>query len=70
MAKRDALNWSEEVFVIIKIKNTAPWTYVIKDLNGEEIAGIFYKKELQRTNQKEFRIKKVIKRKENKLHVK
>ena len=70
MAKRDALNWSEEVFVIIKIKNTAPWTYVIKDLNSEEIAGIFYKKELQRTNQKEFRIKKVIKRKENKLHVK
>ena len=70
MAKRDALNWSEEVFVIIKIKNTAPWTYVIKDLNGEEIAGIFYKKELQRTNQKEFRIQKVIKRKENKLHVK
>ena len=70
MAKRDALNWSEEVFVIIKIKNTVPWTYVINDLNGEEIAGIFYKKELQRTNQKEFRIEKVIKRKENKLHVK
>ena len=70
MAKRDALNWSEEVFVIIKIKNTVHWTYVINDLNGEEIAGIFYKKELQRTNQKEFRIEKVIKRKENKLHVK
>ena len=70
MAKRDALNWSEEVFVIIKIKNTVPWTYVINDLNGEEIAGIFYKKELQRTNQKEFRIEKVIKRKANKLHVK
>ena len=70
MAKRDALNWSEEVFVINKIKNTVPWTYVINDLNGEEIAGIFYKKELQRTNQKEFRIEKVIKRKENKLHVK
>ena len=70
MAKRDALNWSEEVFVIIKIKNTVPWTYVINDLNGEEIAGIFYKKELHRTNQKEFSIEKVIKRKENKLHVK
>ena len=30
-------NWSEEVFVIKKIKNTVPWTYVIDDLNGEEI---------------------------------
>ena len=30
-------NWSEEVFVISKIKNTIPWTYVINDPNGEEI---------------------------------
>ena len=35
-------NWSEEVFVIDKIKNTVPWTYVINDLNGEEITGTFY----------------------------
>ena len=34
-------NWSEEVFVIKKVKNTAPWTYVINDLNGEEIIGTF-----------------------------
>ena len=27
-------NWSEEVFVIKKVKNTVPWTYVINDLNG------------------------------------
>ena len=33
-------NWSEEVFVIKKVKNTVPWTYVINDLNGEEITGI------------------------------
>ena len=46
-------NWSEEVFIISKIKNTVPWTYVINDLNGEEIIGKFYKKELQKTNQKE-----------------
>ena len=31
------LNWSEEVVVISKIKNTVPWTYVINDLNGEKI---------------------------------
>ena len=44
-------NWSEEVFVIKKVKNTIPWTYVINDLNGEEIIGTFYEKELQKTNQ-------------------
>ena len=58
-------NWSEEVFVIKEVKNTVPWTYVINDLNGEEIIGTFYEKELQKTNQEEFRIEKVIKRKGN-----
>ena len=63
-------NWSEEIFVIKKIKNTVPWTYVINDLNGEEMIGTFYEKELQKTNQEEFRIEKVIKKKGSKLHVK
>ena len=63
-------NQSEEVFVINKIKNTVPWTYVINDLNGEEIIGTFYEKELQKTNQKEFRIEKVLKKKDDKLYVK
>ena len=63
-------NWSEEVFIISKIKNTVSWTYVINDLNGEEIIGIFYEKELQETNQKEFRIEKVLKKKGDKLYVK
>ena len=63
-------NWSEEVFVIKKVKNTVPWTYVINDLNGEEINGTFYEKELQKTNQEEFRIEKVIKRKVDKVYVK
>ena len=51
-AKGYAPNWSEEVFIIIKIKNTVRWTYVINDLNGKEITGTFYEKELQKTNQK------------------
>ena len=55
-AKGYTPNWSEEVFVIKKVKNTVPWTYVINDLNGEEIIGTFYEKELQKTNQQEFRI--------------
>ena len=64
-------NWSEEVFIGSKIKNTVPpWTYVINDFNGEEIIGTFYEKELQKTNQKEFRIEKVLKKKGDKLYVK
>ena len=64
------LNWSEEVFVIKKVENTVPWTYVISDIKGEEIVGIFYKKQSQKTNRKELRIEKVIKRKGDKLYVK
>ena len=60
-------NWSQEVFIINKIKNTVPWTY---DLNDEEIIGKFYEKELQKTNQKELRIEKVLKKNGDKLYVK
>ena len=60
-AKGYTPNWSEEVFVIKKVKNTVPWTYVINDLNGEEIMETFYEKELQKTSQEEFRIENVIK---------
>ena len=45
-AKGYTPNWSEEVFLIKKVKNTVPWTYVINDLNGEEIVGTFYENEL------------------------
>ena len=66
LAKGYTSNCSEEVFVIKKVKNTVPWTYVIKDLNGEVIIGTFYEKELQKRNQQVFRIEKGIKkRKEN-----
>ena len=69
-AKGYTPNSSEEVFVIKKVKNTVPWTYVINDLKGEEIIGTFYEKELKKTNQNEFRIEKAIKRKGDKLYVK
>ena len=52
------------------VKNTVPWTYVISDLNGEETVGSFYEKKLQKTNQKEFRIERILKTKGNKLYVK
>ena len=69
-AKGYVPNWSEEVFVVKKIKNTVPWTYEINDLNGEKIIGSFYEKELQKTDQEEFRIEKVIKGKGDKIYVK
>ena len=45
-------------------------TYVISDFNGKEMVGTFYEKELQKTNQTEFRVEKVIKGKDDKLYVK
>ena len=69
-AKGYTSNWSEEVSVIKKVKNTVPWTYVIFFLNGEEIDRTFFVHKLQKTNQEEFRIEKVIKRKGDKLYVK
>ena len=69
-AKGYTPNWSEEVFVVNKIQNTVPWTYLINDLNCEKIKGSFYEKELQETDQKEFRIGKVTKKKGDKLYVK
>ena len=60
-AKDYTPNWSEEIFVIKEIKNTVPWTYVINDLNGDEIIGTFYEKELQKIDQQEFRIEKAVK---------
>ena len=63
-------NWSEEIFIIKKIKNTVPWTYILNDPNGEEIIGTFYENELQKTKQNEFRTEKVIKKKSDKLYVK
>ena len=48
-----APNWSEEVFVVIKIKNTLRWTYGVSDLNGEEITRSFYEKGLQKTSQEQ-----------------
>ena len=54
-AKGYSPNWCEKVFVVSKTENTVPWTYIINYLNGEEIIGTFCEKELQKTNQKEFR---------------
>ena len=48
-AKGYIQNWSEEVFIVSKTKNTVSWTYVISDLNGEPIGESFYEEELQKS---------------------
>ena len=69
-AKGCVPSWSEAVYVTKKIKNTVPRKYLIESLNGEEVIGTFYKKELQKANKKGFRMEKIIKRKGNELCVK
>ena len=63
-------NWTEEVFVISEIRPTDPITYKIKDLNGEEIGGTFYREELHETDQTIFRIERVIRKTKDKALVK
>ena len=48
-AKGYTPNWSKEIFIAHKINDTVPYTYNIKDLNGEKIIGSFYDKELQKS---------------------
>ena len=60
----------KKFFLLKKNKNTVPWTYFINDLHDEEITGTFYEKELQKIDQQEFRIAKVIKKKGDKLYIK
>ena len=56
-AKDYVPSWSKEVFVIKKVRNTVPWTYVISDLKGEEIVEMFYEKELQKKIKKSLELK-------------
>ena len=69
MAKDYASNWSEEVFVIKKIENTVPWTYITKDVNDEESFGMFYEKYFQKKIKQNLKLKKYL-RKCDMLYVK
>ena len=69
-AKGYAPNWSEEAFVVSKIKNTVRWTYVVSDLNGEEISGSFCENELQKLVKENLEYKKYLKKKGDKVYVK
>ena len=68
-AKSYVPNWSEDIYVILKVKNSVPWTYVISDFKSEKSVGMLPKKEVQNTNQKESRVSKVIKRNGDNLYL-
>ena len=65
----DILLIGQKKFLLL-IKLKIQLCYVINYLNGEEINGSFYEKELQKINQKDFRIQKILKKKGDKLYVK
>ena len=60
----------EEIFIISEVLNSNPYTYKIRDLQGEEIVGSFYEQELLKTNQTKFRIEKVIRKNKKQALVK
>ena len=57
-AKGYVPNWSQEVFVIIKVRDTVPWTYPISNLRGEEMIGTSHIKGLQKRTKKSLELKK------------
>ena len=67
---KDILQIGQKKFLLLIKLKTVTWIYAISDLNGEEITGSFYEKELQKTSQEKFKIEKVLKRKGDKLYVK
>ena len=56
--------------MITKVKNKVSWTYITSDLNREEIVGMFSKENCKKQIKREFRVRKKIKRGDNKLYVK
>ena len=70
MAKKFTSKCTVKDFVINKVENTVPWTYVIEDLHTEKKCWNILLKELQKANQTEFRVEKVIKRKNDILYKK
>lgn len=64
-------NWSNEIFIIAKVQNTNPVTYLLKDLEGEDISGGFYELELQKVKHPDvYLVDKVLRKKGNKVYVK
>ena len=59
-------NFTEELFKVIKVRDTNPVTYKLDDLEGESVIGTFYEQELQKSDQNVFFIEKILKRRVHK----
>ena len=68
--KGASANWSEEIFEINEIVRAKPTVYRIKDLDGEEVKGLFYREQLQKTKQNVYRIDRIIRQRGNEVLVK
>ena len=66
-AKGYVPNWSEEILWLKKLKTPFRGHMLLVILNAKKLLECFVWKQLQKTNQKEFRKEKVIQRKANKL---
>lgn len=64
-------NWSTEIFEIKNVVYSNPVTYLLKDSKNEDIEGLFYEYELQKTKYPDiYLIEKVLRKKGNKMYVK
>lgn len=65
-------NWTTEIFKVRKVLyNTNPITYLLSDLQNEDIKGCLYAEELQLAKHPDiYLIEKIIRRKKGKLFVK
>lgn len=57
--KETTHNWTQEKFIVDKVQNTDPCTYILKDLKGEQLQGSFYTVELQLTRKPDENVYKV-----------
>lgn len=64
-------NWTTEIFVITKVQNTNPVTYILKDYEEKPIQGGFYEFELSKIKYPDlYLVEQIIKERGNKVYVK
>ena len=64
-------NFSNEIFIVREVKLTNPRTYLLEDIDKEEVAGRFYEDELMKTKYPDsYIVEKVVRKNKNKWLVK
>lgn len=69
--KKYMANWTPEIFTIRKVQFTNPVTYLLQDVNKQDIHGGFYQEQLQKVqNPDVYLVEKILKRRKDKVFVK